>query len=204
MGKIISIVAPTRSGKSFLTERLAEHFTSPAVYEYEIDANALPQEIQDALEVGGSIEGWLYFRNRHVRMQVEAMELAKTNEFVFLDTSWITDQAYVSFAKVNTFQQELLTAIHTIDTKTLIWPDIVIMLSCDDAKSEELWRASGKEFERKDSYFSERLLPLKREFEKTLHELETKCHVISIDRTNLDFSKPDDLRVVTEKIKEVA
>jgi deoxyadenosine/deoxycytidine kinase len=201
-GKVIAIVAPTRTGKSFLMERLANHYDAPFIREYEVDANDIPQEVQDGLREGNSIAGWLYFRNRHVDMQLKASESAAKNPLVFVDATWITDRAYDRFCVSDPFHLELVASIHDLDRKVLPWPDIVLMLTCDDATSEQLWRSSGKNFERNEAYFAERLLPLKREFESYMKSLAFKCPVIRIDRSGLDFNKLEDLKVVTSKVDE--
>jgi deoxyadenosine/deoxycytidine kinase len=201
-GKIIAIVAPTRTGKTFLTEQLAKHYGVPALY--EIKGGEIPERVQESIKTGiRPLDGWLYFRNRSIKNHIEAQKLALSNKRVFLDAAWISNFPYVSFYSVDPFEQGLLRSICEIDAQTLAWPDVLIILTSDDATSEKLWRSSGKEFERDETYYRGRLLPLKREFEKYLASIEMRCPVIRVDRTNLDFNKEEDLAVVAKKIDEV-
>lgn len=200
-GKIVAIVAPTRSGKSFLTAKLAEYYKVPALY--EVPSGDIPAEVKDSIRTGSSIDGWLYFRNRSLSMHVEALELAKTNTMVLLDAPWVSNRPYTMFYSADTFHRDLLLEISDLDHKTLPWPDVIILLTGDDEMSRRLWTSSGKDFENDPTYFEERLLPLKREFEKYIADFSSKCPVITIDRTALDFNKAEDLKVVTDKLDAV-
>lgn len=197
-GKIVAIVAPTRSGKSFLTAKLAEHYRVPALY--EVPGDDIPAEVKDSIRTGSSIDGWLYFRNRSVSMHMEALALATKNTMVLLDAPWVSNRPYTMFYSADPFHRELLLKVSDLDHKILPWPDVIIILTGDDEMSRRLWVASGKDFENDPTYFAERLLPLKREFEKYIATLSVKCPVITIDRSALDFDTAADLKVVTDKL----
>lgn len=197
-GKVVALIAPTRSGKSFLVEQLAKYYRAPA--RFELEEGGIPQDLSDSMKEGTSVEPWLYFRNRCVRIQKEAEELAKSNPLVFVDSTWLSCPPYISYYRLSDTDRRILEEVSALDRVTLRCPDLLVSLKISDEESEKYWKLSGKEFERGQTYFSERVLPLKRAFEKYLAQIRQTFPLLEINRSGLDFSNPEHVALVAKKI----
>lgn len=200
-GKVVALIAPTRSGKSFLAERLSRHYKAPALF--EVEPQGIPKEVSDGLASGTATEPWLYFRNRCVSMQHEARELTGKAELVFVDSTWVSCPPYIGYYSLSDTQRNILESVAQLDRALLPWPDLLVYLKTSDTESERLWRSSNQEFEQGESYFRDRVLPLKRAFDRYLSTLSLQCPILAIDRTGLDFERAEDLSIVTDEIDAV-
>ena len=200
-GKVIAMVAPTRSGKTYLTKRIAEYLDSPALFEVTGD---LPERIQESLS--DNIRQWerhLYFRGRALTMQREAHELAKTNPYVFVDSAWVSCRPYIDVYDITDFERSLLVQLSELDMQLLPWPDALIVLSEDDATSKKLWRLSGKDYELDETYFREQLLVIKHSFERYIEKTSFPVPTVHINRSGMDFDTPSVFESLLEQLKPI-
>lgn len=199
-GIVVAMCAPTRSGKTYLTTKLAERYGVPCVLEME--SGSFPERINDDIATGSRpLERDLYFRNLHLSMHLRARELAQEHPIVFTDALWASTEMYIDMYQIDPFERTILKELSTLDLKTLPWPDVVIILRGDDATSERLWRASSQVFEQGEHYFTDQVLGVKRAFELWVARIRFPVPVIVLDRTELDFDTTNDLKIVQDLLQ---
>lgn len=198
-GKVIAFVAPTRSGKTFLTKKLAEHFSVPALYEADVP---VPERIQySSTETVNQWERHLYFRGRSLDMLLEARSLATQHASVFLDAAWVSCSPYIDVYNMNQFDRSLLMQLSALDLITLPWPDALIILHEDDATSEKLFRLGHTEFDA--DYFKNQLLVIKHSFEKFVRTTTFPVPTVHIDRSGVDYDDSEAFTHLTGEISSI-
>ncbi len=199
-GKVIAFVAPSRSGKTFLTKKLSRHFSCPALYESDVP---IPEKIR---YVPGTpvnyLERHLYFRGRAVDMQQNSRAFTAQSAYTFLDAAWVNCGPYIDIYPIDEFERTLLKQLFGLDMRTLPWPDALIILSEDDATSENLLKQSGPEAFDTD-YFQNHLLAVKRSFEKFIDTTTFPVPTVHIDRSGIDFNDEQAFARLLEQIKPV-
>lgn len=197
MGKIVSIIGPARCGKSYLTKKLAEHYNAPAYFEGE--EPEFPSEIVEDLSKNiRPLERFMYFHNRTTFNMLHAIDDARSNRYVFLDTCWLTNPPWLDVYDATPLEKQLLQEICDIDAKLMPWPDIIVYLTADVATSKRLMANSGREFDR---YFEKAMRDSKQMFAEYMRTFEKKVPLIEFDRTGTEFDRPEDLERLTEQIE---
>ena len=198
-GKVIAFVAPTRSGKTFLTKKLAEHFASPALYETDVP---IPERIRYShADTVNQWERHLYFRGRSIDMMLEGRGLAAKHAYVFLDAAWVSCSPYIDVYNIGDFERSLLNQLSALDMKTLPWPDALIVLKEDDSTSEKLLRHGHEQFD--ENYFNNQLLIIKHSFEKFVTATAFPVPTVHIDRSGIDYDDPDAFARLLESLKPI-
>jgi len=201
-GKIIAVIGPTRTGKSYLTQKLATHYQTRAFLEGE-DADFPPAVIEDLQKNIRPLERFLYFRNISVANHLVALRVAEHERVVFLDTYWFNNVPYISMYNTNELERVLLTQLTDTDAKALPWPDLTLCLSADAAASARLSEASGRAFETADGYLEKQVAAMKKAFDDYFASHEAPESFIMIDRSHLDFDNPADFKTITDRIDKI-
>lgn len=194
-GKIIAIVGGPRSGKSFLTKRLAEYYGGTAFIEEE-----LPGRIQENLKKGmRDIERHLWFRNLQVRIFLEAQELKRRGQIAVLDNFWISYQLYLE--ATTGFEREVVDELAAIDREMFDWPDLVILLHNSEEGIREFIKKGGREFDKSEEYIQRTILPINAIQEKFFRNQQGVQNVVVVDRDGLDFKDDKHFEELLEQIK---
>lgn len=198
-GRIIAVVGGPRSGKSFLTKKLADYYGGVAFIEEE-----LPLRIQENLKRDvRDIERHLWFRNQQVKIFLQAQELKRRGQVAILDNFWISYQLYLE--ATTGFEREVVDELAEIDRQMFDWPDLVILLCNSEQGIREFIKKGGREFDNSEEYIQRTILPINAIQEKFFKSHQGVKNVAVIDRDGLDFK--DDLhfaelleRINTEKV----
>ena len=194
-GRIIAVVGGPRSGKSFLTKKLAEYYGGTPFIEEE-----LPIRIQENLKKGmRDIERHLWFRNQQVKIYLEAEELKRQGRIVILDNFWISYQLYLE--STTGFEREVVDELAEIDRQMFGWPDLVILLHNSEEGIREFVKKGKREFDNSEEYIQRTILPINAIQEKFFKGQQSKRNVVVIDRDGLDFKESNHFEELLERIK---
>lgn len=200
-GKIVSIVGTVRSGKSFLTHKLAQHYNVPCFLEGEDED--IPPEIVEGIEKNTkTMERLIFFRNRFIKQHLEALALAQQHRFIFLDTAWMSCIPYIEQA-AHGLQRTLMEELASLDRKLLPWPDAIIHLKTSAAAAKRFQIFGGRSWDGSDEYFERqytKMLPILEEFFAQKH---VPVPIHEVDRSDLDFEKVEDLKTVTDLVEKL-
>ena len=194
-GKIVAIVGGPRCGKSYLASKLAAHFGAPVLFEGE--EKDFPREVIAAMRGNiNPVERLLYFRNKLVSNQIQANKLTQSHRFVFLDSCWVNNIPFAGLCEQTPFEKNLLDELSAIDTAFLPWPDVLIYLKTDGRTSRDFLSRGGRSFEATEEFIVRQIENSKKIFDEYYARIEVPVPLYTVDRTGLDFDKPEDLRTV--------
>lgn len=194
-GRIIAVVGGPRSGKSFLTKKLADYYGGVAFIEEE-----LPLRIQENLKKGmRDIERHLWFRNKMVKIFLEAQELKRRGQIAVLDNFWISYQLYLE--ATTGFEREVVDELAAIDREMFDWPDLVILLCNSEQGIREFIKKGGREFDSSEEYIQRTILPVNAIQEKFFKNRQGIENIVVIDRDGLDFKDEGHFEELLERIK---
>lgn len=191
-GKIIAVVGSPRSGKSFLSKILADHYNADVFIE---DANVFPARIlEDLAKNVRPLERSLWFRNQLVRKYREALVSKKEDRFAILDNFWLSWQLYLGVLDID-FEAELLREVADFDREILGWPDIIIFLKVRESSIRKFIKLGGRDFDQMEEYITKQVLPVNRSHQKFFeNNTDIPSKVIVLERDDMDFLKQDDLK----------
>ena len=187
MGKIISIIGPTASGKSLLCSELQKKTGWPVVKEFENMPKVIENEFNYDPE---SLRLQVWFRNQRINAILKAQELSKTSN-VLLDTCFITSDVHIN--KMNEgIDKELCNEMFQQDLKAFQLPDIIIGIMCSEEQLYRFYKKRNAGYEQAEYIFDHY-----RDLRKLYLQLYKKYpQVIKLSTEGLDFHNNDD----TEKI----
>ena len=198
--KIIAIVGGSRSGKSFLVDRLAKHYNGVAILEGE--EQAFPERIREDIQQNiRPLERTIWFRNKLVKEYFHASKIKQEGKVVVLDNFWISYQLYID-ALAKDFEGSIIHDLAEIDRLTIEWPDIVIYLSLSEQKIRDFIKRGGREFDQSEDFIQNQALPIHKLHNEFFSQEGVRERVISVPRDGLDFADEKDFQHLIEKIME--
>lgn len=190
---VISIIGTSGSGKSFLVRQLASKQGSPAFFEGE--TGIIPKEVLESVFNGKSpMKRCEWYVNNYIKIFKKALEISnKLGINCFIDSAPVTAYANI-YLDDKQYLEELLKIVKKVDEFKI---DKIILLTLSKDRLKEFISKRGRSEEPINDAV-ERSLKLQDEL---IRLTKNKNNVVIIDRSNLDFSKEEDLKVVLEKIK---
>jgi deoxyadenosine/deoxycytidine kinase len=193
--KVIAISGAPGVGKSFLVKQLGCLNKSPSFFEGE--QGVFTQSFLSVMNREEDSEeryNWLLGRYEE--------HLKKANKILQLGISSYIDGGYFGImawrkAEIGEFSPPILDT--WLERLEPFKENAVIVLTMDEDKLVESITSRGRKSEQSD-FIIERALRVQRASIKLAEEFN---NVIVIDRTNLDFSKSEDLLMVQNKIDEL-
>ncbi len=193
----IAIAGNIGSGKTTLTKILSKHYGWKAHYE-DVDHNPYLQSFYDDMQ-RWSFNLQVYFLNSRFR---QVVEIRRGNKNVIQDRS-IYEDAYI-FAPnlhdmnlMSTRDFENYSSLFELMSSFIQPPDLLIYLRASVSTLVEQIQKRGREYE--ESIRLDYLKLLNERYEAWISKYKQgKLLIINVDR--LDFSKPEDIGVVIEKI----
>ena len=199
-GAIIGIVGSTRSGKTFLSKKLAKHFRAHLLFE---DIKLFPPRIlEDIRKNIRSFERVLWFHTDLVDKYLRAEALKAKGKMVVLDTFWLTERPYVDVF-LKGFERSIARKICALDIKLFEWPDVVIFLKTSEEGVRKFIRRGGRKFDNSEKYIRTQALPVHRMHDKFFSRSDIARRIMTVDRTHLDFAKESDFKSLVRKIETV-
>jgi deoxyadenosine/deoxycytidine kinase len=193
----IAIAGNIGSGKTTLTKILSKHYGWKAHYE-DVDHNPYLQSFYDDMQ-RWSFNLQVYFLNSRFR---QVVEIRRGNKNVIQDRS-IYEDAYI-FAPnlhdmnlMSTRDFENYSSLFELMSSFIQPPDLLIYLRASVSTLVEQIQKRGREYE--ESIRLDYLKLLNERYESWISKYKHgKLLIINVD--NLDFTKPEDIGVVIEKI----
>ncbi len=190
---IIAVCGGPGTGKSTLVHMLADHYKAEAIFEGE----EFPERVKENLRDNkNQLESRIYFRNLLTKMHLKAEQLKQSGKFVIMDTFWLTNDVYSEHWLEHEFQKELMRELSALDAQFLSMPDLMIILEADKTKVHEFMMKRGRLFE-VDGDVVNRFVTAgnaHRDF------FQRHSNAFFIDRSELDFNKPEHFSIITELI----
>ncbi len=193
----IAIAGNIGSGKTTLTKILSKHYGWKAHYE-DVDHNPYLQSFYDDMQ-RWSFNLQVYFLNSRFR---QVVEIRRGNKNVIQDRS-IYEDAYI-FAPnlhdmnlMSTRDFENYSSLFELMSSFIQPPDLLIYLRASVSTLVEQIQKRGREYE--ESIRLDYLKLLNERYEAWISKYKQgKLLIINVDE--LDFSKPEDIGIVIEKI----
>ena len=193
----IAIAGNIGSGKTTLTKILSKHYGWKAHYE-DVDHNPYLQSFYDDMQ-RWSFNLQVYFLNSRFR---QVVEIRRGNKKVIQDRS-IYEDAYI-FAPnlhemnlMSTRDFENYSSLFELMSSFIQPPDLLIYLRASVPTLVEQIQKRGREYE--ESIRLDYLKLLNERYETWISKYKQgKLLIINVDK--LDFSRPEDIGVVIEKI----
>ncbi len=193
----IAIAGNIGSGKTTLTKILSKHYGWKAHYE-DVDHNPYLQSFYDDMQ-RWSFNLQVYFLNSRFR---QVVEIRRGNKNVIQDRS-IYEDAYI-FAPnlhdmnlMSTRDFENYSSLFELMSSFIQPPDLLIYLRASVSTLVEQIQKRGRDYE--ESIRLDYLKLLNERYEAWISKYKQgKLLIINVDE--LDFSKPEDIGVVIEKI----
>jgi len=189
----ICIIGTSGVGKSFLVRQLASKECSPAFFEGE--TGIIPKEVLESVFNGKNpMKRCEWYVNHYVETFRTATNISKKLGInCFVDGAPITAYANV-YLDDKKYLDELLKIVKEVDEFKI---DKIILLTINKDKLKEFISKRGRSEEPVEETV-ERSLKLQDELIRLSKQQD---NVIIIDRSNLDFSKEEDLKIVMDKLK---
>lgn len=191
---IISIIGVSGVGKSYLVKQLASLECAPAFLEGE--EGVLPEEIlKDVFQKTDPVKRHQWFADRH------KITFEKARKISDIDIDCYVDGSNISFAAVlihepESYKKDIIKIIKSIEHLT---SDKLVLITATKEFLLKSFDSRGRESEKNDETIK-RALKMQDEFIKLTKPLK---NAIIVDRSNLDFSKEDDLKLILKKIKNI-
>ncbi len=193
----IAIAGNIGSGKTTLTKILSKHYGWKAHYE-DVDHNPYLQSFYDDMQ-RWSFNLQVYFLNSRFR---QVVEIRRGNKNVIQDRS-IYEDAYI-FAPnlhdmnlMSTRDFENYSSLFELMSSFIQPPDLLIYLRASVSTLVEQIQKRGRDYE--ESIRLDYLKLLNERYEAWISKYKQgKLLIINVDE--LDFSKPEDIGIVIEKI----
>lgn len=195
-GKIVAIIGPMRCGKSYLTKKLAEHYGVPYFLEGE-EADMPASIIEDMRKNTHPVERFRYFRDISVANHIAAEKLVAHAPIVFIDTFWFNNAPWIGIYDASDEERAVMRGIFASDAASLPRPAFAVYLKANVETSKRLAALGGRTFEED---LEEQMIKLKSAYGSFMVSSAPDFPFTEIDRSGLDFDRPEDLRLVVEKI----
>ncbi|MFC1722977.1 hypothetical protein ACFL0V_02460 [Nanoarchaeota archaeon] len=179
---VISIVGTTGVGKSLLVKQLAAATCSPAFFEGE--EGTIPKEILENIKGGNPTERWGFFLDRYKKNLERAKSLKMD---CYVDGAVMSAKATLVCEKEE-YKEELSKMIDDIAE---LKSDIVVLLTASEEKIKENMEVRA----RVEPESLERAMKIQKAF------IELGADII-IDRSEMDFTRVEDVDSVLEHIEE--
>ncbi len=193
----IAIAGNIGSGKTTLTKVLSKHYGWKAHYE-DVDHNPYLQSFYDDMQ-RWSFNLQVYFLNSRFR---QVVEIRRGNKKVIQDRS-IYEDAYIfapNLHEMNLMSSrdfENYSSLFELMSSFIQPPDLLIYLRASVPTLVEQIQKRGREYE--ESIRLDYLKLLNERYEAWISKYKLgKLLIINVDK--LDFTKPEDIGVVIEKI----
>jgi len=192
---VICIIGTSGAGKSFLVRQLASKYCSPAFFEGEV--GTIPKEIFQSVFNGELPQKRCeWYVDHYIKTFKTARDISdKLGINCFVDGAPITAYANVYLDDPN-YLEELLKIVRKVDEFKF---DKIILLTINKDKLKEFISKRGRT-EEPITETIERSLRLQDEL---IRLSKKQDEVIIIDRSNLDFSKEEDLKIIIDKINSL-
>jgi len=198
-GKIIAVVGAPRSGKSFLVQKLADHFKAETFLEGE--EGEFPARIEEDIKNNiRPLERILWFRTMLVDRYLKAMELREQGKTVILDVFWMSPQMFID-TLLEGFERELMWHVGRQDQKILGWPDLTIFLKVTETSIRKFITLGGRDFDNSEEFIQKQALPVN-QMHIDFFENENAKNILTIDRDALDFERREDFNALIAKIHD--
>lgn len=186
---IIAIVGAPRTGKSFLARRLAEHMGASLFL--EDNGVGYPERMQENLAKNiRPLERQLWFRTTCVARHLEAKVLQQQGVPSVLDIFWLTTHMYIDVL-LDGFERELMHTLLKQDELLVGYPDLIIYLKQSESGMRTFVSAGGRKFDVTETYYEEIIRPSHELHEQFFAQAQIPVPVLTIDRTNIDFTDPE-------------
>ena len=190
---IIAVCGGPGTGKSTLVHMLADYYQAEAIFEGE----EFPERIKENLRDNqNQLESRIFFRNLLTKMHLKAEQLKAAGKNVIMDTFWLTNDVYSEHWLEHEFQKDLMRELSLLDSQFLSMPDLMIILEADKNKVHEFMMQRGRLFEIDGDVVNRFVMTgnAHRDFFSRHH------NAYFIDRSELDFEKPEHFKIVTDLI----
>jgi len=199
-GKIIALVGAPRSGKSYLTDLLAKHYSAISMHEGEV--SDFPKRILEDIEKNiRPLERIIWFRNQAIKRYADALKLKEEGKMIVMDTFWITYQLYID-TLLEGFEKELMLECAALDRKTLPWPDKIIFLRIDEKGIRNFIKKGARTFDQSEDFIKNQALPVNEMHNNFFSKKENLENLFIVNRGDLDFSKLEDLSMLIKRIDD--
>ena len=204
-GKLISLVGSSGCGKTFLAEKLTEHFEGEFLP--EIPEEGPPDRIVCNLRNRANfLENERWFRRYEIEKYQRALDLKEEGKTVIIDTPFYQNQLYATYYFRD--DPELLTGWHSIgdeDLRTYPQPDCTIYIKTSVKQMEamiEQRRSDKKGFTWESREWAEFITgmvdPAQTYMEGIIGIIP---NLITVERDEWDFEKEEDLRKIIKVIE---
>lgn len=196
-GKIIAVIGAPRSGKSFLVNKLA---TVLGFYPFlEGQGDAFPEFIEkDIKNNQNSLRRILWFRNKQIDHFLEAVGLRESKQGILLDTFWIDYQMYIDVL-LQGYDKDVAQEMASLDLKTLQWPDVILYLKNNETGTKKFIELGGRDFDT-GNFYQDVIVPLQEKYEKVFDLVPPTTTLITLDRSEMDFEKKENIDDLIKKI----
>ncbi|MEK6961497.1 MAG: hypothetical protein AABX47_10100 [Nanoarchaeota archaeon] len=189
---VISIVGTSGVGKSFLVKQLASMECLPAFFEGE--EGTIPGEIfEDVFTKGDPLNRGRWFLAKYKLMLERARRISNSGIDCYLDVAAISPKAII--VDEDKTHDSLMKMI---EEASLIQSDKVVLLTANKESLKNMIARRARESEDTPNALA-RAIRVQNEF---IRLSEKDKNTITIDRSNLDFSKEADLRSVLARIRD--
>jgi len=196
-GKLISLVGSSGCGKTFLAEKLTEHFKGEFLP--EMPEGGPPQRIVKNLqERTNFLENELWFRSYEIEKYERALSLRDEGKIVILDTPFYQNQLYATYYFRD--DPELLAKWHRTGEKDLEkypQPDCTIYIKTSVAQMEAMIqrrRSDEKGFTWESKQWAEFIVGMVTPSQKYMAGISNRIpNLITLERERWDFEKEEDL-----------
>ena len=179
---VISVVGTSGVGKSFLVKQLAAATCSPALFEGE--EGTVPEEIlNNVFKNENPIKRWEFFMNRYKSNLTKARSISAKGIDCFVDGANISPLAILPYEdkKYHEELEQQIAKLNGLDS------DIITLLTANDICLNKLFKKRNRKTEGVEAI--ERALKIQENYRKLKHTIE-------IDRSDLDFTKLEDIEKV--------
>jgi len=189
---VISVIGTSGIGTTFLVRQLASHECSPAFLEGE--EGTIPEEIfRSVFNNEPPQKRCSWYVNKYIKNFEKAIKISKMGIDCFVDGAPITVYANI-FLESDEYKKDLMKIAKKVDKFKF---DKIILLTINKDKLKELIRKRGRKEEDIDKTVA-RSLRLQKELIKLAQKRD---NVITIDRSDLDFIREEDVELILNKLK---
>lgn len=196
LGKIITIAGCSASGKTYLAEKLTQHYN--AEFLPEIPPEGFPVEIVKNWETQSHLfETIVWFRNRQIQSYEKAQELARQGKTVVSDLPFYANQFYVSLYVQDPFERDILYEMGRMDLNNNEHPDCTVYLKATKEDMKHFLKKRRRTWE--DENWNTFILGLVPQVEAFMSSIEIP-NLVTVQRSDFDFDIPADFKRLIRNI----
>lgn len=203
-GKLISLAGSPAAGKTFLANKLAEHFNADILYEHP-ESEEFPKLIKQSFNTQSHLfETIVWFRNRHINNHLRAKTLIAEGKNVITDVPIYHNQVFVGAYVPDPFLQNILYTMGDTDRRQYGYPDCTIYISTTtELVREFLTRRVGTRDWEKDKWF-EFMASMPPFVEAYMNSIKSEIpSLIEVKRGEYDFALEKDFLSLVRKVERV-